>query len=164
MACADFPRLWPTPTNPRLRLVTGGPAASSVALPVAAPSGLLAPDPAEPDPDVNRMPALLGNEPRWTIERDLAADAVTVRTGLRLEVQTPGRDGSLALDHLATARVARDAPGEASVGAETRIACRTPAGAFVEVETETRLRGDGASLSGRARSDGHLVFERRWEA
>ena len=109
------------------------------------------------------MPALIGYEPRWTIERDLAADAVAVRTGVRLEVRTPGRDGSMLLDHLATARVARDHPEEASVRGETRIACRTPAGAFVEVETETLLTGDGASLTGEVRSDGDVVFEKGWE-
>ena len=163
VACADFPRIWPTPTNPRLRLRTGGPGGSSVAIPVATPSGFSGPDPVEPDPDVDRMPALIGYEPRWTIERDLAADAVAVRTGVRLEVRTPGRDGSMLLDHLATARVARDHPEEASVRGETRIACRTPAGAFVEVETETLLTGDGASLTGEVRSDGEVVFEKGWE-
>jgi uncharacterized protein len=163
VACADFPRIWPMSTNPSLRLVTGGSDASSVALPVAAPSGLSAPDPVAPDPDVNRMPGLIGYEPRWTIERDLAADAVAVRTGVRLEVHTPGRDGSAVFDHLATARVAREHPDAASVKGETRIACRTPAGAFVEVETETRLTGSGAVLTGEVRSDGDLVFERRWE-
>jgi putative CocE/NonD family hydrolase len=164
VACADFPRIWPTPVNPRLRLVTGGEGASAVVLPVAVPSGHAGVDPTEPDPDVNRMPGLIGYEPRWTIERDLAADAVTVRTGVRLEVQTPGRDGSLLLDHLATARVARAHPDEASVRGETRVACRTPTGAFVEVETETRLTGAGAKLTGEVRSDGDVVFERQWES
>jgi predicted acyl esterase len=163
VACSDFPRIWPTPANPRLRLLTGGPGGSSVTLPVARPSGLPAPDPAEPDPDVNRMPGLIGYEPRWTIERDLAADSVTVRTGVRLEVHTPGRDGSLLLDHLATARVARARPDEATVRGEARIACRTPSGAFVEVETGTLLTGDGADLRGEVRSDGDVVFERTWE-
>jgi hypothetical protein len=163
VACADFPRIWPTPVNPRLRLLTGGSGGSSVSLPVAQPSGLSAPEPGEPDPDVNRMPALIGYEPRWAIERDLAADAVSVRTGVRLEVHTPGRDGSLLLDHLATARVARDRPDEATVRGQSRIACRTPAGAFVEVETETLLTGDGADLHGEVRSDGDVVVERRWE-
>ena len=106
---------WPTPVNPRLRLLTGGEGASSVVLPVADAVGLRGVDPTEPDPDVNRMPGLIGYEPRWTIERDPRGRRRRVQDGRGLEVQTPGRDGSLLLDHLATARVARAHPDEASV-------------------------------------------------
>jgi putative CocE/NonD family hydrolase len=164
VACADFPRIWPTRTNPRIRLMLGGGSASSVLIPVATPSGAPAPDPPEPDTGVNRAPATIGYEPRWTIERDLAAGSVSVRTGVRLELQTPGRDGSMSLDHLATARVAGERPDGATVRGETRIECRTPAGALVEVETETLIAGGHAALMGRVVSDGQPVFERRWEA
>jgi hypothetical protein len=164
VACADFPRIWPTRTNPRIRLVAGGGAASSVVIPVATPTGLAAPEPPEPDPAVDRAPATIAYEPRWTIERDLVADTVSVRTGVRLELRTPGRDGTMSLDHLATARVARSRPDGATVRGETRIECRTPAGALVEVETETLIAGDGAALTGRVLGDGYPVFDRRWEA
>ena len=128
VACADFPRIWPTRTNPRIRLFTGGGRPSVIALPLAIPSGLTAPDLPQPDPVVNRAPATVGYEPRWSIERDLAVDAVSVRSGMRLELHTPGRDGSLVLDHVATARVTRARPDGATVTGKTSMECRTPSG------------------------------------
>jgi putative CocE/NonD family hydrolase len=159
VACADFPRIWPTRTNPRIRVLTG---ASAVDIPVASPSGIDAPDPPEPDPSVDRAPATIGYEPRWSIERDLATDAVTIRTGMRVEVRTPGRDGTFALDHLATATVARERPDGATVRGETRGDCRLPTGARVEVETRTLVTVEGAELAGRVVQDGQEILDRRW--
>jgi putative CocE/NonD family hydrolase len=163
LACADFPRIWPTRTNPRIRVVAGGEGAAAVALPVATPSGLEAPDPPQPDPAVDRAPGTVAYEPRWTIERDLAEDAVTVRTGMRWTLATPGRDGRMTVEHMATAMVARERPDAATVRGETSMDMRLPTGAHVEVTAASVISGNSISLSGRVEMDRSVVFERRWQ-
>jgi putative CocE/NonD family hydrolase len=163
VACADFPRVWPSRTNPVIRLVTGGARASSVALPTVGPPAQPALPPPAPDPSVDRAPATIDYAPRWEIERDLAADAVSVRCGTRMTLATPGRDGTLRLEHLASARVARERPDAAGVRGETSMELHTPSGAVAQVETGSLITADGAVLSGRVVVDGQTVFERRWE-
>jgi putative CocE/NonD family hydrolase len=56
VSCSDFPRIWPTRSNPRIRLATGVAAPSAIRLPVVPPSATPARDLPVPDPAVRRTP------------------------------------------------------------------------------------------------------------
>lgn len=162
VSCSDFPRIWPTRKNPRIRLVTGGGRGSRVLLPVVPPASVAGALPAPADPAVNRASLIQEFTPRWAIEQDLAAGAVSVSVGERIVATTPGGDGKATFDHSARATVAAEAPHGARVEAETRVELELPAGGRAVVEAESRVTLDGLALTGRVTLDGQVVFERRW--
>jgi putative CocE/NonD family hydrolase len=70
VACADFPRIWPTRTNPLIRVATGEATPSRIELP-AVPAGAT-PERELPVPDraVARTPLDVEATPRWMVEHD----------------------------------------------------------------------------------------------
>lgn len=75
VACADFPRVWPTPKSGELSLFHG---VSCVVLPVAsADPSLPAPAWGPRQPEALHGPADLGGGQRWETRHDLGADLVT---------------------------------------------------------------------------------------
>ncbi|MBI3303331.1 MAG: hypothetical protein HYZ72_14805 [Deltaproteobacteria bacterium] len=163
MSCADFPRLWPTRTNPQIRLCFGGSRTSAVRLPLVPPATVLGPEVRSPDPAVNRAPLAVDFTPRWKIERDLATGTVTVTTGERPILLTPSRDGRIELDHTARAGVTASRPDAARVEGETIVSLQTPGGSTVVVETRSWVTQTGMTLSGRVTVDGRLFFKKRWQ-
>ncbi len=163
VSCADFPRLWPTPTNPQIRLCFGGSRASAIRLPIVPPATVSGPEVRLPDPAVNRAPLAIEFTPRWKIERDLATGTVTVTTGERPVLLTPNRDGRLEMDHTARVSVAAARPDAARVEGETRITLQTPGGSTVVVETHSWVTQTGMTLSGRIVVDGRLFFDKQWQ-
>src|SRR5207244_4232177 len=97
---SDFPRIWPTRTNPRLRLATGGRNPSAIQLPVVpsaeTPEGHLP----VPDLSVRRTPLDIEGVPRWQIIREPASGAVTVTTGIRSAIHTVCGDGRFEIDRI----------------------------------------------------------------
>jgi hypothetical protein len=164
VSCADFPRIWPTATNPLIRLACGGAAGSRVELPVIAATGAadFTPPP-EPDPDVARTPLDIEAAPTWTIAHDLGTDTVTVTTGVHSMLTTPGRDGRFEIERHGRASVSRQHPGGARVEGEAKITLQTPAGSTVIVEGNLHVTQFGEHFSGRVTVDGATVFDQRWE-
>jgi hypothetical protein len=161
---SDFPRVWPSRTNPTLRVLTGPEAPSRLVVP-AAPDDVVAPFTPEPQkPGADRAPLIVDGEPRWRIERDLVAGSATVVSGARFVFDTPVPGGRVELDHTARATVRADRPDGAKVTGQTVIHARTPNGAEVEVSTSTLVTADGLALAGTVVVDGRTVFERRWPA
>jgi hypothetical protein len=163
MSCADFPRLWPTRTNPQIRLCFGGTRASGVRLPTVPPATVPGPEVRVPDPAVNRFPLALDFTPRWKVAHDLATSTVTVTTGQQSATLTPNRDGKLVLDHTARATVANARPDAARVEGETTISLQTPSGSTVVVETRSWVTQTSMTLSGRVTVDGRLFFDKQWQ-
>jgi putative CocE/NonD family hydrolase len=161
VSCADFPRIWPTPHNPRLRLFLGGAHASMVRIPVvhsAQESHELEPA----DPSVNRWPLLQGDD-NWTIAHEPVRKAVAVTYDARWALSPPGGAGAIENDETITARVAADRPDGARVEASYRMRFQLPSGGEALVETQTQSTQHGLALSGRVHIDGHLIFERHWQ-
>ncbi|MDX6730721.1 MAG: uncharacterized protein QOC54_669 [Baekduia sp.] len=159
---SDFPRVWPTHTNPTLRVLTGPGAPSRIVVPTA-PDGAVAPFTPEPQKHgVDRAPLIVDGEPRWRIERDLVAGSVSVVSGARFVFDTPVPGGRVALDHTGRATVRADRPDGASVTGETVIQARTPNGEEVEVSTKTLVTRDGLALAGTVVVEGQTMFDRRW--
>ena len=165
-ACADFPKYWPLPENATIEICAGGPDGSSVDLPVAPAGEALAgrfPDPI--DPSVSDPPPLvLQFRPAWKIERDLAANAVSVSTGSEFACLIADGSGTMAMQHLATASVARDRPSGARVVSATEIRLRTPLDQEVVIESSSDVGQHGVVLSGHVMLDGQEFFRRTWRA
>ncbi len=158
VSCADFPRLWPTRTNPEIRLFFGGKRASAIQLPIVPPHStpidpLKLRRPAPPPPSPLR--------PVWKIERDLVAGEVAVATGEKNGFPLP-QGGHIEVDHIATARVAKSRPEGASVAGNTKIHVNAPTIGDIEVATTSLISRDSMTLSARITRNGTVIFEKRW--
>ena len=160
IACADFPRAWPDPTAPRLRLQRARLA--------AAPAGHA------------RRPRRAGRAAAARAGRHGRALPLDARRGARLHDRArPGerrrlgdprrrRDlrlpegGTFALRQRGTARVADARPQEASVEASARIEIEFPDGPTVVAESKSRATRAGHAYSGRVTLDGQTLFDRAW--
>jgi hypothetical protein len=162
IACADFPRIWPTKRNPTIRVFYGPHRGSSVRIPVAADSkGATIVEPRRPEPGVNRSPLRTAMVPRYTIEHDLVAGSTRVRTG-SFQSMALLNGGSLAMDHRASACVADSHPEATTVEGDTSIALELPSLGKVEVATTSWVTADAMALSGRIMLNGREFFSKTW--
>jgi predicted acyl esterase len=164
LSCSDFPRIWPTRTNPRIRLATGGQTPSAVRIPVVPASQVLMPDLPVPDPSVKRTPLEIEAAPRWEIVRDMASGTLVVTTGIRSAIQTTGRDGRFEIDRVGRATVSAGRPDSASVEGEATINLVTPRGSNVTVKSRLRVTQDGQDYRASVTMDGQLIFDRQWSS
>jgi putative CocE/NonD family hydrolase len=162
VACADFPRIWPTPTNPLIRLATGRATPSSVSLPTVPPGTTPQRDLPVPEASVDRTPLDVEASPRWTIEQEPGSDTVTVTTGIRSVCVTPSRDGRFEIERWGRARVSASHPDAARLEGASRITLRTPSGSIVVVEGQVRVTLTGQDYAGRVTLDGQVIFDRHW--
>lgn len=162
LSCSDFPRIWPTRSNPRIRLATGGPTPSAIRLPLIPPSETHAPHLPVPDPNVKRTPLDIEAAPRWQIARDMAADTVVVSTGIRSAIQTTGRDGRFEIDRVGRASVSAARPDGAFVEGEATIRLLTPQRSSVTIQSRLRVTQDGQDFRASVTVDGQMIFERQW--
>jgi hypothetical protein len=163
VACADFPRIWPTLHNPTIRLFFGGSRTSGICFPTIPPAVVPGPEVRAPEPMVNRAPLTVDFTPQWKIEHDLASGTVTVTTGEHPVLLTPSRDGKMELNHTAKASVSASRPDTAKVEGETTVTLQTPSGSTVVVATRSWITLSGMILSGRISLDGRLFFEKQWK-
>lgn len=166
ISTSDFPRLWPTPESPTIRVHFGGRrGGSQIKIPVVAAdkNGVAVAEVRRPDPAVNRAPlAAMTMIPRWTIERDLATGEAAVITGSQQKMNLPDGGGSLATNHKARASASDLHPEAAKVEAETRLRLELRSIGTVEVETTSHISQRGLVLEGRVKIDGQMFFEKRW--
>jgi uncharacterized protein len=124
VACADFPRIWPTPRPATLTLFHG---ASHVVVPVApnqAPA--LAPPAWGPlQPEHLHGPADLGGGQRWETRHDLGADVVTL-DGTKEEHQQLDPLTRLHTRHHYLASVAARRPDAARMSSTTEVRIERP--------------------------------------
>lgn len=161
IACADFPRLWPTPTNPTIEIATGGPDASLLRLPVATLQAVPGQDPRPVDPGTGVGPLYVEAQPVWTTTHDHVRNAVTVTTGGRTVLTTPDGEGRLEQVSSVRITVAPDHPAGAHIAGEARIVLQRPEHT-VTVDAETWVSRSGVSMRGRVTLDEQPFFERRW--
>ena len=160
ISCADFPRTWPDPTSPRLEVDRSG---SSLHVPVVRGSIGEPVEPPRPDavPEAERFPWTISGAPTWTIERDLACDAVAVTLGGRETMRLP-EGGTLEIRQQATARVAAAHAEGARVDAEASIDIAFPDGEHVEVETRSTSWRNRTVYDGQVKLNGHKLIEHTW--
>ncbi len=159
VSCSDFPHLWPDPRKPELRVFFGGKRASSISLPAIPASkenlrGMeIRPPVAPPPPSPMR--------PIWKIERDLAAGAVSVSTGMTNTIPLP-QGGTMNIDHCVVAKVSDARPDTASVGGDTTMTIDLHHVGCIKVHTESFVTQTGLMLTGRITMDDKPIFEKRW--
>ena len=164
ISCSDFPRVWPTRTNPKIRLATGGGTPSTLRLPVVPPADLPPVNLPAPDPDVRRTPHDIEGTPRWQIIQEPAAGSVAVTTGIRSAIRTPAGDGRFEIDRVGRASVVASSPDTARVEGEATIRLQTPLGSHVTVQSRLRVTQDGQDYHSSVTLDGQKIFERNWSS
>jgi uncharacterized protein len=159
VSCSDFPHLWPDRKKPEIRVFFGGKRASSITLPAIPASkeqlrGMEIRPPAAPPP-----PSPM--RPRWKIERDLAANAVSVTTGMTNRILLP-QGGLMSIDHTVVAKVSEARPDTASVHGDTIMEIALDNLGKVKVHTQSLVTQSGMLLSGVVSMDDKVLFEKRW--
>lgn len=160
ISCADFPRVWPDPTAPRLRVKR---AECTLHVPVS-PDRLgqpVQPPRPTPAPRSERFPWTIEGAPSWTIEHDLANDGIAVTLGAGEKIRLP-EGGTLTLSQQATARVRAAHPESASVEAAVTIQIAYPCGECVEVEAQSRSGRSTNVSEARVTLDGRVLLHRSW--
>ena len=162
ISCSDFPRIFPTRTNPVIRVYSGGRRGSHVKIPVVPPAkNNNHIQVSRPDPTINRTPLAVAMTPRWTIERDLATGRTSVTTGSHQQSNMIN-GGSFEMDHTARASVTDAHPQGAAVDGNTTISLTLPSVGKVVVKTTSWIGQDGMALTGQISIEGKVVFEKRW--
>lgn len=163
VSCSDFPRIWPTRTNPTIQVLCGGQRGSHVRIPTSPShgSGLPAPVVRRPAPGINRAPWVTSITPRFAIEHDLAARAMSVTSGVRERLMGPG-GSSVEIDHHSRATVADAHPEGASVRSTTSVRIDFPSGEHIDVETTGWASQVGLVLTARIMLNGSEFFTKRW--
>jgi len=159
VACADFPRVWPTPLPGGLRLFHG---ASRIRLPVypnpqreepLAPWGPL-------QPAVLASPSDLGGGQTWDITRDLMTDSVrlsaTKTERLRIDAQT-----ELASEHAYGAEVSAARPDLARMQSTTAVHITGPGGRC-DLVARTVTTGHATAVDVMIHQDGQPYWQRQW--
>src|SRR6185437_5985688 len=91
VACADFPRLWPTARSPRICVHLGGHLASTLRLPVV-PDAATRPIEstlARPEEGIDRTPWVVSGAPSWRVLDDKLAESVEVQVGIDVALALP---------------------------------------------------------------------------
>lgn len=162
VSCGDFPRIWPTRTNPRIRLLVGGERGSRISIPMVPHGGAGGALPVEADRSIDRAPLTHTASPVWQIEEDLVRDSVTVVSGDHAVLSTPGLDGRVDFALGIRASVARKAPHDANTHCTTQVAMEMPSGETAQLVTESSISLDGFAISGRVTVGDATVFEKSW--
>jgi len=163
ISCSDFPRIFPTRTNPAIRVYYGGRRGSHVRIPVVAPlkNNNHYAEVHRPDPTIERTPLAVAMTPRWTIERDLATGRTSVTTGSHQQSNMIN-GGAFEMNHIARASVMDSNPQGAAVNGDTQITLELPSVGQMIVKTTSWIGQDGLSLTGRISLNGTVVFEKHW--
>jgi hypothetical protein len=159
LACADFPRIWPTPVPATLTLFHGQ---SRISLPVCpAPAG----EPAQPvwgalQPGALASDSDLGGAQNWDLSRDLMTDTVRLSASrterLRIDPAT-----ELAIDHAYGAAVAAARPDLARMDSTTTVRIARPVGATTLVARSVAT-AHHAALAIEIAIDGQPFWSRSW--
>lgn len=165
IAASDFPRLWPTAEQPTLVLRSSASAPSRFSTPARQPDGAgAAPwDAPQPATGVNRTPWLKAGRPICTVERDQAEARAVVTAGVDLRLTLP-QGGEFAMRHSVCAEMAEKRASAAVITTQARIEVAFASGETVEINTRARSMLGRRYVSGEIRSDGELIFEKRWRS
>jgi hypothetical protein len=161
ISCADFPRIWPTKTNPRIRLKWGARAPSSISIPIApAVEKKLAGMPLEPPPATAAMPP--PRQVRWRSGYDYVTGTASVTMGQRTMAALP-QGGTFEMDHTAMARVAASRPESATIEGDTTIRIAgVPVVGDMEFHTTSYVGQTGMTLRGTIKAGDKIIFEKQW--
>ena len=163
VSCSDFPRLWPTETNPLIKLYAGGEKNSSICIPTV-PIGTDPLPPAtirRPDPNISDGPLAIDGMPHWSIKRDIIEDRLFVTMGATQKTFLPA-GGTFEMDVSVTASVSRNNPEGTRIEGGSKIEVNLPSSGTTQVESKTILYKNFIDLDGKATLNGKKIFEKSW--
>jgi uncharacterized protein len=163
IACSDFPRIFPTPTNPEIRCVFGGSRSSHLTIPVVPPpeGDLGTPDIVRPAPGVNRVPAIIDALPKWKTEYDYVSGTLSITMGMTEYLVLPN-GGKIRSEHTGKATVTASRPDGGKVEGATVFAIEMPTGEKITVQTKSWVSLTRMLLQGEVTVDGNRFFEKEW--
>jgi hypothetical protein len=162
VACSDFPRVWPTSSNPELVLGFGPGSASTLRVPVSR-----AGDRADVPATIPRPPGgpdsgwVTTDEPAFSLSHDKATQEVAVTFGARSRLRSPS-GADMELDEKYTARVQADRPQGAAVLARIDVCLRMPAGEQVTVSVRSASSRRASVVEANVTMDGATVLGQSW--
>jgi uncharacterized protein len=162
LACADFPHIWPTPSNPALILTTGPGTGAELRLPVSRPAdrgdrpAVITPPSAGPDTGW-----VSDGEPVYRVTRDKVSGETTVAFGASSRLRPPS-GADLRLAEVFTARVHPARPAGAMVLAQVDASLRLPAGEQVQVAVRSTSHRRSSAIEASVALDGTTLLHQRW--
>lgn len=157
IACADFPRIWPTPQPATLRVFHG---ASHVRVPITTAAPATRPARGNLQPGALASDADMGGNQRWHITRDLVSDAVvldaTKSERLRLDA-----DSTIAQDHVYGAAVTASRPDLARMHATTTVRLERPT-ARIELVARSVTTANQLAIEVDITVDGQPFWRNSW--
>jgi hypothetical protein len=162
VACADFPRIWPSSTNPEVTVSFGADAASVLRVPAAQAAGrtdtataiTLAP----PEPDEGWV---TDGGPVYGLSHDKVAQEVAVTFGAWERLVAPS-GADLKMAEKFTARVQADRPDGAALLAQVDVDLRMPAGERVEISVRSRSSRTASVVEASVTMDGASLLRHSW--
>jgi putative CocE/NonD family hydrolase len=163
VACADFPFIWPTATNPSITLHTGGDTPSRVILPSVPARTEPLPEPVvhPADPTADHAPWDADGGGEMKITDDVSNGTTTVMLSGFQDLRLP-QGGRFYVTHSASAAVSPARPDGARVEGTSGMRIRMPAGELIEVETQSIFFKYRLACSGKVTINGRPFYERTW--
>ncbi|HET9894036.1 MAG TPA: CocE/NonD family hydrolase [Streptosporangiaceae bacterium] len=162
VACADFPRIWPSSTNPEVTVSFGADAVSVLRMPTLRAAdrrdkpATIALAPAEPDDGW-----VTDGAPVYSTSHDKVMQEVAVTFGAREQLVAPS-GADMKLEEKFTARVQADRPDGAALLAQVDVAIRMPAGERVEVSVHSRSSRTASVVEASVAIDGASLLRQTW--
>ena len=159
VACADFPRLWPTPKPATLSLFHG---ASRIRLPICPPPAGEAPRPNWGKLQADRLASAndLGGSQAWNTHTDLMTDTARMESTrverIRLDPLT-----TIRTDHVYSASVSGSRPDLATMQSTTTFTVERPAGGS-QLVARTVTTAHAVSAEVEITVDGQPFWKRAW--
>jgi predicted acyl esterase len=157
IAGSDFPRIWPTATEPTIAIL----APSSFTVPFADEASLPHLDAPLPDVAADRAGPLLSAEPVCRFVRDEAAKRFSVTAGVNVKVALE-QGGTFSLENLLTASIAGGVPMSAHVKTSAVVTIELASGETVRAAADGLSAAGRRHISGELTADGQTLYERRW--
>jgi putative CocE/NonD family hydrolase len=162
IACADFPRIWPSPTNPEVTVSFGADTASVLRVPAVRAAdrkdlpAVITAAPAEPDEGW-----VTDGGPAFSLLHDKAANEVAVTFGAWETLLAPS-GAHMRMDETFTARVQADRPDGAALLARIDVGLRMPAGERVDVSVRSSSSRQASVVEANVVMDGTSLLRHIW--
>jgi uncharacterized protein len=162
IAGGDFPRIWPSPTEPDIVVLSSEDAPTAFRLPVV-PAGehstFEPPLPEAPQPAASIVRA----EPICRFGRDEATQSFSVTVGLGVTIALV-QGGTFALENSLTASIREGKPLSATVETSASVVAELATGEVVRAEATGLSSRGRRHISGSLTSGEHTLYERRWSS
>lgn len=163
IACADFPRIWPTAELPELTLESDTGAPSFVEIPIANGRDGDRFEPPAPPTGANRAPWLQRAAPICRLMQDAGRNGVSITAGMDMTIGLP-QGGTMALEHTTTAELEEAHPAAAAIRTQATLTLVMASGEEIRVDTSGYATVGRRHLSGRITAGGRVVFDKLWSS